>query len=333
VSKLLKVQLDRCGGRRVLAVAASVGIFAAAPHARAATVEWSSPADCERAEVVEARVEELVGRPLASVDEPNFQVNVTEAPGQWNLTLVTRTGGGTSRRELSGQSCGEVTEAAAVAMAMAIRAAVPNASENSEPSPPAETPAPAPPATAASPARDRPTPAPHPKSSGARLGGVVGIAALLDTAALPAPTFGVAVGAGLRWGWLRAELQGAAFAPQTASLGEGRSAEFGLLSGALLGCIEPPTPGVAVFGCGGFELGSLSGEGHGVSNPEVGAALWAALRLEAGAEYKVNPALGLAARLGVAVPLERRQFVLDGEPVYRPAALGVRAALGVDFLW
>lgn len=265
-------------------------------------------------------------------------MNVVHGGEDWQLTLVTEMAEGTSRRELRGRSCGEVTDAAAVAMAMAIRAAAPDAAESENPSPAAEAPTkPVVPEAAAggnvkSDARDTTQPSQSPKRA-ARLGGSIGIAAVLDTAALPGPAPGVELRGAARWGWLRVELQGAAFAPSTATLSEGRSGTFSLLSGALLACMEPAAPSVAVFGCAGFELGRLAGEGHGVSKPEVGSALWSAARLEVGAGLKVNSSLRLDARVGVATPFTRKEFVLDGETVHEPAALSVRAALGIDFLW
>ena len=65
----------------------------------------------------------------------------------------------------------------------------------------------------------------------------------------------------------------------------------------------------------------------------VGTALWSAARLELGAALRVNSSLRLVARVGVAVPFARQEFVLDGEAVHEPAALSARAALGVEFLW
>ncbi len=319
------------------ALIAGALLFCRTEAVSAAELRWTLPPDCERADAVEARIEELVGRPFATVTEANFEVNVSHAGEMWELTLLTHTThGATSRRELNGKSCGEVADAAALAMAMAMRAAAPDPSAKDEPTPAANSsrePAAAPPVVPqrAEPERD-PSSAEQAHST-ARLGGVVEIAALIDTATLPELAVGVGIAGGVRWGWLRAELQGEAFAPQKAALPEGLSGEFGLLSGALLGCLGPDAKTVAPFGCGGLELGRISGEGRGVSEPELGTALWVAARLEAGAAVRLGSALRLAARLGVAVPLQRPEFVLAGEPVHRPAALSVRGALGVEFLW
>lgn len=328
-----------CGKRRwrwLLAAQLGGLLFTVLEPARAAPLRWSAPADCARRETVEARIEELSGRSLATLDDPSFEVNVAHDGDAWQLTLVTETAGATSRRELSGRSCDEVTAAAAVAMAMAIRAAANDAPDSEPATGPAEVlPTPPTATTAASPATPQTaSTVPHEKAEKtARIAGVAGIAALLDTAALPAPTAGVGLSAGVRFGWLHAELQGEAFASRTETLSEGRSGKFGLLAGALLGCVDPPRRGVALLGCAGVELGRLSGEGSGVSNPELGSVLWSAARLELGTGIEVSPGLRLLARFGVAVPFDRRQFVLDGEPVHEPGALSLRAALGGDFSW
>jgi hypothetical protein len=322
-------------GHRRLGLVIGVFGLAATKPTHAATLAWNSPSDCERADAVEARVEELVGRPLATVEEPNFEVSVVGSGETWTLAIVTEGAGKTSRRELRGRSCDEITDAAAVAMALTIRARAPDSESGTEPTPPEAKPEPAAPAPRAATNVSRPPNTPTarpPRATASAVGGFIGIGTLLDTAALPGPTVGAGLDGGVRWEWLRAELQAAAFAPRTATLGDGRSGTFSLLSGALLACVEPAARTVAVFGCGGFELGRLAGEGHGVTDPVVATMRWTAARLEAGAALKASPALRVAARLGVAVPFERRQFVLDGEVIHEPAALSFRAALGVDFL-
>jgi hypothetical protein len=334
----ITMQLQRRRGHLGLAAAAAGVLLSGSTTARAASLRWTSPPDCARADAVEARIEELAGRQLETVESPNFEVTVERAADNWTLALITETAAGASRRDLSGRSCSEVTDAAAVAMAMAIRAALPERSPE-----PVASPDVTPPAVEARPEAtpsSAPSRAEHPgaKQAGAgnkrpELGGVVGVAALLDTGALPAPTLGVGVGGGLRWGWLRAELQGAAFAPRTADGSGGQRGTFDLLTGAFLGCVERSMVETAVLGCVGVELGRLRGEGHGVSDPQIGTAFWSAARLEVGGGLRVASALRLAARVGVAAPFDRRPFELAGVPIHEPAALSLRAALGVDFLW
>lgn len=244
----------------MLARAAGLLALTRAAPLFAAEVRWSGPPDCDRQHAVSTQVESIVGRSLASVEALDFDVTVTHDQDAWRLELVSDEHGTKGRRSLAGQSCGEVTDAAAVLIAMAIRGAGR---------------APDPEATA--------SPAPD------------------ETVPEPTPT-------------------------------QGRSADFNLLSGALLGCVDNAFGTLRAGGCAGFELGSLSGEGQGVSNPHLGSALWEAARLELGGFYPLGHELSLTARVGVAIPFSRPEFVLDGNPVYRPSALGLRASVGVELL-
>ena len=321
--------------RWVLALSAGLATAGAPNVVRAAELRWDGPADCARAPMVALRVEDLTKRPLEAVEHLDFAVMVVRDGAAWSLTLVTRTSDREpSRRVFTGATCDEVSNAAAVAVAMAIQAEERQAaSETSEPVAAPPAPAPAATATATSVRKADPAAPPVEKRTSPRLGGVVGLSAVLDTAALPHPTFGASAGGGVRWGLLRAEAGVAFFAPSRATLANGRSGEFSLWAAELAGCVEPTGAIVAVFGCAGIELGQLSGEGHGVSDPELGSVLWSAGRLEAGTGVGLGAGLRLVPRMGVAVPFRRPQFVLASEPVHRPGPLSLRVALGAEFLW
>lgn len=316
----------------MLALAAAFVAWATPSVARGAGLGWDGPADCARAPMVALRVEDLTKRPLEAVEHLDFEITVARDGVAWNLTLVTRTSGREpSQRAFTGANCDEVSNAAAVAVAMAIQAAEqPPTAEVTEAAP---EPPPPPPAPAAPSPTVRTDIQAVEKRTSPHLGGIVGLSALFDTAALPHPTFGASAGGGLRWGSLRGEAAFMIFAPSRAALANGRSGEFNLWGVDVAGCIEPAGALVTVFGCAGVELGQMSGEGRGVSAPELGSALWSAARLEGGAGIDLGAALRVVPRLGVAVPFHRPQFVLAGEPIHRPAALSLRAALGIEFLW
>jgi hypothetical protein len=299
----------------------------------AAELGWTGPKDCQRSSAVAEKVEALVGRPLASIDGLRFTLEVTHGGSDWKLDLGTTQppDGEPRHRTLNGKSCVEVTDAAAVLIAMSI--------ENAAPPPtPTATPTPAPSATASNvassesarsrtdagtaPHRERPPPN--------RLRASVGAGALFDTAALPGPAFGVAAGAALRTGAARFEAQADVLFPETVALADGAKADISLLSGALLACLAHDTSQLALLGCAGFELGRLSGEGRQVTDPHIASALWAAIRAETGAELSLSPALHLTGRIGLTMPVTRPEFVLDGNLVHRPAAVGLRALLGVE---
>lgn len=319
----------------MLARAGTLLVLTRAAPLFAADLRWSGPPDCARQDAVSRQVESIVGRPLASVDALDFEVTVTRDGDAWRLELVTEEHGAKGRRSLAGQSCAEVTDAAAVLIAMAIRSAgqapVPTEDRPAASDDVASAPA-AVPAGKAAPSPSAPPPEPPPRPKARPLGPVFGLSGVLDTAALPAASPGIGAHAGITGSSLRLEVEGAAFLATRLALEQGRSAEFDLVSGALVGCVERSFGTLRAGGCAGFELGRLSGEGQGVSDPHLGSALWEAGRLELGGWYPLGHELWLTARVGMAIPVSRPEFELEGKPVYRPAALGLRASLGVELL-
>ena len=121
----------------MLACAGAFLALARVAPAAAAELRWSGPPDCDRQHAVSTQVESIVGRPLAAVEALDFEVTVSRADDAWRLELVTEEHGAKGRRSLSGQSCGEVTNAAAVLIAMAIRSAgeAPLPADNASPPP------------------------------------------------------------------------------------------------------------------------------------------------------------------------------------------------------
>ena len=316
---------------------AVVGIsLLAAPlsSANAADLRWDSPPNCERSDAVSEQVEALIHRPLDEVEALEIRVAIRQDGEVWTLELVTEAAptSATRKRTLTGRSCAEISDAAAVLVAMAIQDAArePSAEDSNADretqareeitTPVAESPPtrPAAPRMPASPRR-------APLGSSLLAAGVIG-----DSAALPGGSLGFAVDAGLRYGALRAGFEGTALAPRTRELAAGQSAEFSFFAGALLGCVEGELRPVLAFGCGGFELGRLSGEGRGVINPRIGSATWQAARVDLGLAFPSSGSLRFHARVGVVAPLARPSFQLDQKDAYRTGAIGGRAWIGVE---
>jgi hypothetical protein len=266
----------------------------------------------------------------------SFAVRLRRERDTWTLELETRReSGAPSTRTLEGKSCNEVTNAAAVVIGLSIRDSVPAAAGAVTETPP--------PAAAENPGDHseqvaEPSPAVHPASQeparrlAHELAAVVTLAGILDTASLPGPALGVALSGGARYAGFAFEVQGTALVPQMLELGAGQSAEFNLLAGALFVCLTPGAASLTLLACAGLELGRMSGEGHGVTNPKLGSALWDAVRLDLGGELPLSANWRLSARVGLMLPVSRPEFQLDGQDIYRPAALGFRAGLGVE-LW
>lgn len=84
--------------------------------------------------------------------------------------------------------------------------------------------------------------------------------------------------------------------------------------------------------CGGFELGGMSGEGQGVSNEQVGHALWLAAALSALGRLPLGREFSLEARATAAFPLYRPEFSLEPYgALHRASWVSGRVSLGIGF--
>jgi hypothetical protein len=317
-----------------------VGMLAAltsAPDVGARELEWNAPAACQQSAYVAEQVETLTGRSLASIEEYDFSIEVAAGPGPtWELLLVTKPRGAAeqSERRFRGTSCSEVSDAAAVAISMTLRgeAAETRAAPSEERELTPSLPVAAPPVSDRRP-RDVETNGARPrKRTGASSAAAhVGLGGLFEAGALPGAGFGGVLSAGVGWQPSRLELQGGILGPRGTEIPGGRGGDFQLAFGALLACYEHELGGSRGLGCLGYELGSLSGEGRGVSVPRLGSTLWHGILVELGAGLPLSETLSLSLRAGVAVPLGRRAFVLDrGEQVHRPSTISGRAQAGFE---
>lgn len=279
---------------------------------------------CLDAQTIADDVADLLGRPLASVTGVDFEVTLARGPApEWKLRLDTidaaDAGHERRSRELTADSCAELTDAAAVAIAMTVRARPP-------------APAPTPSSSSSPPPSALPTVVTGPRASPAApvtLAG--GLAVVGDGGALPDPGIGVELGASLRHRWLRATVAGTLFASQVTRATGTTGGEFRLMFVSAQACFTQPVRRTLLLACAGYELGRLSAEGVGVFGPQLGSARWQAPRAELGLSIPVASRVALVARGGVAVPLSRTQFVIEGAtPVHRPGSVAVRLALGAE---
>jgi hypothetical protein len=319
-------------GRRVLGAlgCAALVLGVSERRAKGAGVAVSGPSDCADANTITEQVDDVLGRPLSAVPAIDFEISLLRRGSGWHLRLdaieADKEGGPPVRRsrELQAATCAELVDAAAVGIAMSVRAMAE-----------AERPATAP-EPAASPPRPPPSPPPPlpdvPRGTGngrSALGGR--LATVADIGALPAATIGIEIGGMLRLRWVRLGVSGTVLAPREAQTASGAGGEVGLIYGAIEICAPASDRRVRLFGCGGFELGRLSGEGTGVMRPRLGAALWQMVRAELGVGFSLGPRLLLAIRAGAGLPLSRPQFVINGStPVHQPAAVVARAGAGVE---
>jgi hypothetical protein len=321
--------------RWVLRSALAAVAVCGAARSRAAELRWSSPEDCAWSPQFAEQVEAQIGTTLAAVEGIDFEVVISrETSGRWRLTLVSieQPAGERRVRALAGESCAEVTDAGAVALAMAIRAK----SEEERAPEPATPPEKAPAEPVRPPARRAPRSSLRsaPERSSAPAVAFATAGAVADLGALPGLSLGVEVDAGVAWQRLRLMAFGSMFAPNEASGPSGRGGEFQLWLAGVLACLERPVGRVGVLACTGYEIGALSAEGTGVTDPRSESATWHALRGDLGAVLPLGSGFSGVLRAGVAVPLVRREFVLDAsEVVHRPSAVTGRAlaAFSVDF--
>jgi hypothetical protein len=252
---------------------------------RGAEIRWTAPPDCDLRSQVQLQAGKLLGRPLAEVDTVDFELTLAVHGGRWRVDLVSIERARAERRArvLSGGSCAEAADTAAVAISLAIRST--EAEVSSEPvaeelRPRTSPPTPVEEAPSPTAKGDRRQPAPSPPR--AEFGAVVSASVLLDVGSLPKPAPGIGVAAAVSWRFLRAAAFGRFFAPEEKEVPRGGGGEFQLILGGVQVCAEQPSGGIRPLGCLGFEVGELSGHGVGVPTEHSGSALWLAANLEAG---------------------------------------------------
>lgn len=296
-------------------------------RASAAELRLRTPGDCVARSDILDQVETILGRPLATVPEVDFEVDITAARGasSWRLRMETvpRAAGQRRLRELAGRSCAELGDAAAVAIAMAVQSTDEPAEPAGAPVKPVASPPGSPIVTTAAPASSRPRP---------RL--ALALALLLESGALARGGPGVTIEGSLDLGSIRLVAGGTRLAAQEVRISPTASGTFGLFAGSLLACLVHTLGRFTALGCAGGEIGQLSGEGAGNVDSRRGTALWLAGRAELGGGYPVTHSLWLVMRGGVAVPTRRPVFVIDGTTeVHQPSALTGRGTLGFEIVF
>src|SRR5450432_1071550 len=155
-SKMCPTMRRRARANRSGLLVLAVGVIAAAvPRAKAAQLSVDAPESCLDPSTLADEVGDLIGKPLGSVADVDFRIQISETPQRrWRLRLEMldqRPGGdGTpairGSREIEGATCAELAEAASVAIAVSVRSISPEtaAADRGRPATPDATPAPSP---------------------------------------------------------------------------------------------------------------------------------------------------------------------------------------------
>lgn len=315
--------------------------------AQGLTFEWNAPASCPTHDEVLARVEHLLGRPIAATLTGPLAIaaTVTErGTDSWELRLVSGDRNAEPRR-VTAATCAELAEMAAVFSALSIdptlnvgaaAAGATPADDASGPEPPADAPAPpaAPTATPPSFAEHTATPSaarPGAPRSGRKAGPLFAAFGALGLGRLPgaAGGFGVEGGVALERLGVRALL--AYFPERRAAVTATSGAELAL---ALTGvrAVYQLTEGAAQLGLSaGVTLGWMHGGGTGVARPASGDALLLAFEPGARAGYALTSSWALVVDAGLPLHVNRPRFVLAGSDAYRPPVVGAQFGLGVEW--
>jgi hypothetical protein len=305
------------------------------------SLAWHAPSDCPTGASVTRAVEALITRPPARTLDA---VSVIRKTGERYTAEITTPRG---ERKLDGESCRAVSEAVAMVLALAID---PDASPNDaafaafdepdEPPPRASgaeaTPAPPPSTVRVAPATPRDEPRQRPLAQAPAAAAPRFLTAafgLVEVGMLPQATFGASLGLGVAFERFSAELGPRLLLPRSGELEDDpeKGGEIGYLGGYAAACVTPLVSR-RLDGCLAFEVGRLAGTGFGVTEKLSGEALWLAPELFGAGRLPIAGGFEGQARVGVALALNRPQFVLDElGNVHRPALVSLRGELGFSF--
>ena len=332
----------------VLGIAPTAAIAGVAPASSPApdvVFEWTAPAGCPTAATLRADVERLLRHPLAaSTTALEVRIRVAHAPkGPYHMELKTITAAGAGERTLDAPTCSAAADAAALIVALAVDPSSVAAAAPSSRAAPVEV---EPPVFAvARPAAAGSEPAPPSTKGRAGVRPTIGVAvrvgAMGDGGALPRPTAGPAIAAGVRL-WrargvgafaVHAEITGGYLWPAkgtVAGMAE-VGGRIGLWAAGAQVCPAFERGRWSARLCARFEAGVMHGRGFGVAVVASGSAPWLALGGGAVVALKLVDRLGVYAEAGAALPVGGRPtFTLENVgDVHQPGRVSGRAGLGL----
>lgn len=301
--------------------------------AQAPALTWEAPETCPDEPTIRARVEQLIGRPLADETETvrvHAHVEIVDRP---SVRLRVDSETGSAERTITAASCAELGEIAAVVIAIAIDPAASLRAEAApEPAPPPKPQPPPPP-----PPREQAEPAPSTKPKKTERTGPVGtlrVAAGVGLGAVPGVTAAIEAGGGVRWKHARIDLSAEHWLSQRADAAGSTNAaiDMRLTIARAQGCWVPTAGPIVEFPlCAGAAVGAAYARGSGVPQSRPHRVAWAAAHLQAAVVFAPirRFAIGPFARL--QLPFLRPAFSLDGYGVvHRTAKAGFVGGLSIE---
>jgi hypothetical protein len=301
------------------------------------TLSWSAPSEgeCPDASYVLGEIRRHIG-PARPDRKPIRATVVIRRAGaaSWQMVLKTEQAGIEGERTIRDSSCAAISDAAVVVLAWMID---PDAmAEQSRPAP--SEPPPPPPEPPAKPVKS-PPPAP-PREP---IAPFIGISVAGDAGTLPTASSGGELRLGASMRPVRIAAHGGYWPSSTKTVGalaDGTQVG-GTFSLAVLGleaCFDLPTTpraNAAMLAiCAGPELDLMRAKSFGVNVPGEGAKTWVSATGGVEAAVPLSGPWRLSVRLAGVLPQRREHFALQGVgEVHQPAALGGRAALGIQVVF
>jgi hypothetical protein len=307
-----------------------VGLLLVTSRARAqagTTVEltWQAPAGCPQQGEVRDRIQKLAGSPRPTDNRLSADGIISQTDeGRFRLELVVRTGGLVGARSIDSKSCKDLAGAAAITLALLLRSPDPlnqgelNGLGAVNPETDSASPAPTAPASATP-----PTPAPRraeapPPDADSAPGwgfGLQGPLFVLGAGAMPHPSYGFALGAGVSRGTWRLSLVAAEWLRQslTAERLPGYGAELDHQSATLSLCRAFRWQRFELAPCLTATLEHVSARGTGNHvTPRSESALWVAPGAGAQSRLHVASWFALFAQIDGQIEASRPQIAIEG---------------------
>lgn len=332
----------RYASSALAAIPCLLGSASAAAIEPTGDLEWYVPADCAHESDFRRQVTRLLDGRDALAQVAPVRVQITRRDdATWQLELDLTVEGTTVRRIVEAPRCPPLVEAATIIVVMATEPSStppstvrqpgrsapqkwlpPDTEIASELTVPAR---PSPPARSMK--QEEPVPVPVPL----RLGG--GVGAHAGTGAVPGFSAAAAVHANLSYGPWTVRLEAAWWPSRQVHLdGRAAGAQVDLATVGVVACRDLVGDRWTLAACAELELGRLRARGVDVVNPREPDAFWAALGVGPALRWAISSRWSVWTVAGVAVPLRRPQFVVDGGGgLYRPAPAGFQLAAGLTF--